>query len=107
MAITSPGYYVFQETSNLRTFSSGLLNIESNSCGYIEGFSGLAPVVMPVNNQATPENISLIVDNLIPQASVKPSTFSHVQRRQCKTNLIYVNCNSDVPAVFKAAIYGA
>lgn len=100
LAITS-GYSFFQETSNLHTFSSGLLNIQSNICRYIEGFFGLAPVVTPVNNQATPENNFLIVDNLIPQAPVKPSKFSHVQRRQCKTNLTYINCNSDVPAVPK------
>ena len=53
------------------------------------------------NNQATPENNFLIVDNLIQQAPVKPSKFSHVQRRQCKTNLLYINCNSDVLAVPK------
>ena len=49
------------------------------------------------NNQATPENNFFIVDNLIQQAPVKPSKFSHVQCRQCKTNLLYINCNSDVP----------
>ena len=32
---------------------------------------------------------------------MKPSRFSHVQRLQCNTNLIYINCNSDVPAVPK------
>ena len=31
--------------------------IDCNICSYIEGFFGLAPVVTPVNNQATPENI--------------------------------------------------
>ena len=58
-------------------------------------------MVTPVHNQATPEKNFLIVDNLIPQAPVKPSKFSHVQHHHCKTNLIYINCNSDVPAVPK------
>ena len=91
----------FQETLNLHTFSSGLLNIQSKICSYIEGFFGLAPVVTPVHNQATPENNFLIVDNLILQAPIKPSKFSHVQHHHCKTNLIYIDCNSDVPAIPK------